>query len=238
VSDLLLEVLDIHTYYGDAQILEGVSFNVAKSACVAIIGRNGVGKTTLARSLMGFTPPRRGRIVFHGIDIAGLASQDIVRIGMALVPQGRRLFRSLTVEENLRIAANKTGRTPIGERWSLRSVYDLFPRLEERHHQRANTLSGGEQQMLAIGRSLMTCPTLLVLDEPTEGLAPMVIDFVVQTLQDLKRAGMSLLVLEQRVEVALRLADTAIAMGSHGNINFIGPAAKFPNHNADVPVSV
>jgi branched-chain amino acid transport system ATP-binding protein len=238
VSADLLEVHEIHTYYGDAQILEGVSFSVAQGVCVAILGRNGVGKTTLARSLMGFTPPRRGRIVFHGIDIAGLASQDIVRIGMALVPQGRRLFRSLTVEENLRIAENKMGRAHVDGRWSLRSVYDLFPRLEERRYQRANTLSGGEQQMLAIGRSLMTCPTLLVLDEPTEGLAPMVIDFVVQTLQDLKRAGMSLLVLEQRVEVALRLADIIIAMGSHGSIDFVGPAEKFPTRSSDVPVSV
>jgi branched-chain amino acid transport system ATP-binding protein len=238
VSDVLLEVFDIHTYYGDAQILEGVSLSVAESTCVAILGRNGVGKTTLARSLMGFTPPRRGRIVFHGMDITGLASHDIVRIGMALVPQGRRLFRSLTAEENLRIAANEKDRGPSGGQWSLRSVYDLFPRLEERRHQRANTLSGGEQQMLAIGRALMTRPTLLVLDEPTEGLAPMVIDFVVQTLQNLKRAGMSLLVLEQRVEVALRLADIAIAMGSHGSIDFVGPAGKFPTHSADVPVSV
>jgi branched-chain amino acid transport system ATP-binding protein len=229
---MLLQVLDIHTYYEDAQILEGVSFNVAKGACVAILGRNGVGKTTLARSLMGFTPPRRGRIVFHGIDVAGLASQDIVHRGMALVPQGRRLFRSLTVQENLMIAADKTSRAAAGRQWSLRSIYDLFPRLEERRYQRANTLSGGEQQMLAIGRALMTCPTLLLLDEPTEGLAPMVIDFVVQTLRDLKRAGMSLLVLEQRVEVALRLADNAIAMGSHGSIDFVGPAEKFPTHSS------
>jgi branched-chain amino acid transport system ATP-binding protein len=181
---------------------------------------------------MGFTPPRRGRIVFHGIDVAGLASQDIVHRGMALVPQGRRLFRSLTVQENLMIAADKTSRAAAGRQWSLRSIYDLFPRLEERRYQRANTLSGGEQQMLAIGRALMTCPTLLVLDEPTEGLAPMVIDFVVQTLRDLKRAGMSLLVLEQRVEVALRLADNAIAMGSHGSIDFVGPAEKFPTHSS------
>lgn len=237
MSDALLEVLDIHTYYGDAQILEGVTFAVAKGACVAILGRNGVGKTTLARSLIGFTPPRRGRIVFQGKNVAGLATQEIVRIGMALVPQGRRLFRSLTVEENLRIAAKKPGQAPGGRRWNLQRVYELFPRLQERRQQVANTLSGGEQQMLAIGRALMTCPTLLVLDEPTEGLAPMVIEFVVQTMEELKRDGTSLLLLEQRVEVALRLANTAIAMGSHGSINFVGPPEKFPVPGAELPSS-
>jgi branched-chain amino acid transport system ATP-binding protein len=238
VNDFLLQVIDIHTYYGDAHVLEGVSFNVEHSACVAILGRNGVGKTTLARSLIGFSPPRRGRIVFHGAEIAGLASQEIVGLGMAIVPQGRRVFRSLTVEENLRIAAKKSNRKSTTQGWDLQRIYRLFPRLQERRQQRAHTLSGGEQQMLAIGRALMTCPTLLVLDEPTEGLAPIVMEVVIKALEELKRAGVSLLLLEQRVEVALRLADTAIAMGSRGSIDFIGPPEGFPGHIATVvPVS-
>ncbi len=234
----LLQVIDIHTYYGDAYILEGVSFTVARGTCVAILGRNGVGKTTLARSLIGFTSPQRGSILFHGLEIAGLRSREIVRLGMAIVPQGRRVFRSLTVEENLRIAARRDWAGRDIPHWDLQLVYDLFPRLAERRQQRTNTLSGGEQQMLAIGRALMTCPTLLVLDEPTEGLAPLVIELVVKALEKLKSSGVSLLLLEQRVEVALRLADTAIAMGSHGSIDYAGAPETFPSHaNIGLPVS-
>jgi branched-chain amino acid transport system ATP-binding protein len=238
MSDALLQVIDIHTYYGEAHILDGVSFEVSRGTCVAILGRNGVGKTTLARSIIGFTPPKRGRIVFRGTEIAGLPSREIVRLGMAIVPQGRRIFRSLTVEENLRIAARKGKSEDEIVVWDLRGVYHLFPRLEERRRQRADTLSGGEQQMLAIGRALMTCPSLLVLDEPTEGLAPIVIGLVVKALEELRRSGVSLLLLEQRVEVALRLADVAIAMGSHGSIDSVSSPENFPTSAvAAVPVS-
>jgi branched-chain amino acid transport system ATP-binding protein len=233
----ILQVENIHTYYGDAHILDGVSFTVARGSCVAILGRNGVGKTTLARSLIGFTPPARGRVLFNGIDIAGRPSREIVRSGMAIVPQGRRIFASLTAEENLRIA---TGRRtiPAGEQsWNLDRVYGLFPRLKERRNQAAETLSGGEQQMLSIGRALMTSAALLLLDEPTEGLAPIVIEDLVKTLQELRRSGVSLLLLEQRVEVALRLADVAIIMTSRGHITFNGPPSEFPAHDpAAVPV--
>jgi branched-chain amino acid transport system ATP-binding protein len=224
----LLQVENIHTYYGDAHVLDGVSFEVAKGTCVAILGRNGVGKTTLARSIIGFTPPRRGRIVFDGISIVGLPPRMIVRHGMAIVPQGRRVFASLSAEENLRIAARRGAVDTAASLWNLRRVYDLFPQLEERRNQAANTLSGGEQQMLAVGRALLTCPKLLVLDEPTEGLAPIVIEFLLKALDELKRSGVSLLLLEQRVSVALQLADLAIAMASHGTITFTGPPERIP----------
>jgi branched-chain amino acid transport system ATP-binding protein len=227
----ILEVKEIHTYYGGAHILDGVSFAVPRGACVAILGRNGVGKTTLARSLIGFTPPARGRVVFNGIDITKRPSREIVRSGMAIVPQGRRIFAPLTAEENLRIA---TGRStvPKGEvSWNLDRVYELFPRLKERRKQPAETMSGGEQQMLSIGRALMTSAALLLLDEPTEGLAPIIIEDLVKALERLRRSGVSLLLLEQRVEVALRLAERAIIMTSRGHITFDGPASEFPAHD-------
>jgi branched-chain amino acid transport system ATP-binding protein len=228
MSNIILNVENIHTYYGDAHILDGVSFELTKGSCVAILGRNGVGKTTLARSIIGFTPPRRGRITFCGLSIVGLPSRTIVHQGMAIVPQGRRVFPSLSVEENLRVAARKGVADVAASVWDLRRVYDLFPRLEERKNQGANTLSGGEQQMLAIGRALMTCPKLLVLDEPTEGLAPIVIEFVVKALEELRRSGVSLLLLEQRMNVALQLADVAIAMVTRGAITFNGRPDDFP----------
>jgi branched-chain amino acid transport system ATP-binding protein len=232
----ILQVEDIHTYYGDAHILDGVSFTVNKGSCAAILGRNGVGKTTLARSLIGFTPPARGRVIFNGVDITGRPSREIVRSGMAIVPQGRRIFAPLTVEENLRIATGR--RNPPGEEsWNLERVYALFPRLKERRNQMSETLSGGEQQMLSIGRALMTSAALLVLDEPTEGLAPIIIEDLVKALQQLRGSGVSLLLLEQRVEVALRLADAAMIMVSRGHITFRGPPSEFPAHDAaTVPV--
>ena len=226
----LLQIKNIHAYYGDAHILDGVSLDVPAGSCVGIVGRNGVGKTTLARSIIGFTPPVRGEIVFKGIDITGLPSRRIVRGGMAIVPQGRRVFVSLTVEENLRVAHGRGDAG--GARWTLQRVYALFPRLSERRRQMAHTLSGGEQQMLAIGRALMTSPLLLILDEPTEGLAPIIIEDIVKAFEALRGSGVSLLLFEQRVEIALRLADLAVLMTSRGAIAFSGPPSQFPVHDA------
>src|SRR5688572_19609244 len=160
----ILEVKDIHTYYGDAYVLQGLSLSLEKGQILGLLGRNGVGKTTLVNSIVGFTPPRRGSIVFKGDEITSLPSFETVRRGMGLVPQGRRVFPTLGVEENLLVAE----RSPERHGWNLERGYALFPRLQERCNQRARTLSGGEQQMLAIGRGLMTNPDCLIMDEPAD----------------------------------------------------------------------
>jgi len=166
----VLEVRDVHTYYGESHVLHGVSLTVAPGQVVTILGRNGMGKTTLIRSVIGFTPARRGSIHFKGRDVTHWPSFRMVALGMGLVPQGRRVFPSLSVRENLEVAARGNGGG-----WTLERVYGLFPRLKERAVNRANKLSGGEQQMLAIGRALMSNPELLLMDEPTEGLAPLLV---------------------------------------------------------------
>jgi branched-chain amino acid transport system ATP-binding protein len=197
----ILQIEDIHTYYGDAYVLQGLSLELGEGQIVGLLGRNGVGKTTLVNSIVGFNRPRRGRIVFKGVDITRLSSFETVRSGMGLVPQGRRVFASLSVEENLRVA--KTEESP----WTLQRVYQLFPRLEERRRQRAKTLSGGEQQMLAIARGLMTNPDCLIMDEPSEGLAPIIIQTVWQAVSKLKQQGLSILLVEQNAALALQLVD-------------------------------
>jgi branched-chain amino acid transport system ATP-binding protein len=197
----VLAVADLHTYYGDSHVLHGVSLSVAPGEVVAMLGRNGMGKTTLIRSIVGFTPPRRGRVSFRGDDITAWPPFRRVERGMALVPQGRRIFASLSVRENLDVARGGHGR------WNLARVYELFPRLRERAANRANKLSGGEQQMLAIGRSLMSNPDLLLMDEPTEGLAPLLVAQVGQAIGELKRAGLSILLVEQNLPMAAAVAD-------------------------------
>jgi len=199
----ILEVHDIHTYYGDSYVLQGLSLALREGHILGLLGRNGVGKTTLVNSLIGFNHPRRGKIIFKGIDMTHTSSFVTVRLGMGLVPQGRRVFPTLSVEENLRVAERGNGR----HGWSLDRVYNLFPQLSGRRRQRAKTLSGGEQQMLAIGRGLMTNPDCLIMDEPSEGLAPIIIQGVWDIIGKLKQEGLSILLVEQNVVLALKLVD-------------------------------
>jgi len=211
VTAPLLEIRDIHTYYNQSYILQGVTLHVAPGEIVGVLGRNGVGKTTLMRSVIGFTPPRGGQIIFSGRDITKSATETIVRQGVALVPQGRRVFRSLSVSENLAIAAqSRDSQRPV---WTMGHVFDAFPRLRERQNQRAGTLSGGEQQMLAVGRALISNPRLILLDEPTEGLSPLLVRELQGVLKRLKEEGTTLLLIEQRVNFALALTDRVYLMG-------------------------
>jgi branched-chain amino acid transport system ATP-binding protein len=213
----LLTVEDIHTYYDHSHILQGVSLDAPSHAVTAILGRNGVGKTTLIRSIIGFTPPRSGRIVFDGRPIERLASHVIARRGIGLVPQGRRIFGSLTVRENLLIggAPQRSGR------WNLETVYALFPRLAERAANYGGQLSGGEQQMVAIGRALMANPLLLLMDEPSEGLAPLIVQELQQTMRRLKETGLAIVLVEQNLPLALSVADSASII-SKGRVIFAG----------------
>jgi len=199
----ILEVHDIHTYYGEAHVLHGLSLQLNEGQILGLLGRNGVGKTTLVNSIVGFNPPHRGKVVFKGVDVTFASSFATVRSGIGLVPQGRRIFPSLSVEENLLVAERSVDR----HGWNLRRAYALFPRLQERRRQRAKTLSGGEQQMLAIGRGLMTNPDCLIMDEPSEGLAPIIIRGLWEAIGKLKEAGLSILLVEQNAALALKLVD-------------------------------
>ena len=213
----MLAVEGIQTYYGDSHVLHGVSVRVAPGEAVALLGRNGAGKTTLIRSVAGMTPPRDGRVVFDGQAVERWPAYRIARRGLALVPQGRRIFAPLSVRENLLLGARS------GE-WRLEKVYDLFPRLREREGQSGGTLSGGEQQMLAIGRALMTNGRMLVLDEPSEGLAPIIVREIGRVVQGLKGERLSILLVEQNYHLALRVADRIYVMNK-GQIVWEGTPA-------------
>jgi branched-chain amino acid transport system ATP-binding protein len=208
----MLRVIDIHTYYGSSYILQGISTEVQRQTVVAILGRNGMGKTTLMHSLIGIVKPRQGSVIFNDEDITPLESYKIVRKGISLVPQGRQIFPSLTVEENLKVASLGTR-----EIWNIGRIYELFPPLKLRAHHMGNRLSGGEQQMLAVGRSLMTNPLMLLMDEPTEGLAPIYVQIIGRILQELLGNGISILFVEQNLPFALRNA-TFIHIMSKGKI--------------------
>jgi branched-chain amino acid transport system ATP-binding protein len=213
----VLEVDGIHTYYGESHVLHGVSLRVAPGEAVALLGRNGAGKTTAIRSIVGFTPPRAGRVVFEGQAIERWPAYRIARRGLALVPQGRRIFAPLSVRENLLLGARSEG-------WTLERVFELFPRLRERQAQLGGTLSGGEQQMLAIARALLTNGRLLLLDEPSEGLAPLLVREIGMILTALKAERLSLLLVEQNYHLALRVADRVYVMNK-GQIVYQGTPA-------------
>ena len=219
----MLEVRGIDTYYGLGHILHDLSITVREGEVVALLGRNGAGKTTTLRSITGLTPPRRGQIAYKGRDIAGLPTHRISRLGIALVPETRGIFSYLTARENLAIA-----RRP-GSRWDEHSVLARFPKLREVLERKGRLLSGGEQQMLAIARALLTGPELLLLDEPSQGLAPLVVEAVMGTVRDLKAERVSMLLVEQNAEMALDLADRVYVI-DHGTIVYEGtPAALRAN---------
>jgi branched-chain amino acid transport system ATP-binding protein len=205
MTERLLELAGVETCYGRSQVLFGISLAIARGEVVTLMGRNGMGKTTTVRSIMGLTPATAGSIRFDGDEIRGLASYRIAQRGIGLVPEGRQVFPNLTTRENLvATAANRAGAR---DEWTLARIYELFPRLAERSDSMGNQLSGGEQQMLAIGRALMINPRLLILDEATEGLAPMIRAEIWQCLMRLKAAGQSILVIDKNVEALIRIAD-------------------------------
>lgn len=226
---MILEVREIHTYYGLSHILFGVSLAVAQGEVVCLLGRNGAGKTTTLRSIMGLTPPRSGSITFRGVEIAGLPAFQIARMGIGYVPEDRRIFPDLTVLENLEVAARsvRNGQTP----WTVEKVYTLFPKLQELERQRGMHLSGGEQQMLTIARTLMGNPTLLLLDEPTEGLAPLIVRLFGELIHHLKEEGITILLAEQNVKFALRHADRGYII-DNGQIRYHGSMAALKEDEA------
>jgi branched-chain amino acid transport system ATP-binding protein len=211
----------VHTFYGDSHILHGVNFALRPGAVLALLGRNGAGKTTCISTIIGFLRPRNGEIRLFGEPIEGLSPERISHLGVGLVPQGRRIFPSLTVRENLVVAQQRARAT--GKPWNLERIYDMFPRLRERHGQFAGTLSGGEQQMLAIGRALMGNPRILLLDEPSEGLAPLIVAEVGRTIRRLKQEGQSIVLVEQNIQLALEVADQAVILNT-GRCVFAGNA--------------
>ena len=220
----LLEVSGLNAYYGSARALHDVSFSMDRES-VAIVGRNGMGKTTLCAAIMGLTPPRTsGSVKFDGAELAGKPAYKIARAGLGYVPQGRRLFPSLTVNEHLKISTRSDGNGG----WSIERIYDLFPRLAERKRNGGAELSGGEQQMLAIGRALLGNPELLIMDEPSEGLAPAIVDSLVETFKTLSKDGLAILLIEQKLDVATALAERQLVMVG-GEIALETTAAELEN---------
>ena len=216
----MLSVKGIHTYYGLSHILYDVSLEVSKGEIVGLLGRNGAGKSTTMRSISGLTPPRQGTITFHGESLAGKQAYRLVRQGIAYVPDDRRVFADLSVDDNLEITYGRNAQ------WSKDRVYDLFPALREIKDRRSGNLSGGEQQMLTIGRSLMTAPELLLLDEPTEGLAPLIVRDLEQQILRLRDAGISILLSEQNIKSAMKLIERVYVI-DNGRIRFEGTVAEF-----------
>lgn len=227
----MLQVTDLDVFYGDAQALWGASVTVGSGEVVSIVGSNGAGKSTLVNAIMGILRPRRGRIVLDDQDVTETPGHRMCRAGVAIVPEGRRLFPSMSVEDNLDLGAfNRVARAHYEE--SLQWVHTLFPRLADRRSQLAGSLSGGEQQMLAIGRSLMTDPRLLLMDEPSEGLAPAVLDLILDRLLQIKLQGQAVMLAEQNVDLALEVADRVCILGEAGAIGWSGPPATLRDNPA------
>ncbi len=218
----MIEVSDLHTYRGINYVLQGVNLRIEDGACTVLLGRNGMGKTTLVHTIMGMLRPRSGRITLGDEDLVGKQPFQIARRGIALIPQGRRIFPSLTVEENLALAARGTAGDGA---WTAERVYDLFGNLAERRRHRGGQLSGGEQQMLAVGRALLANPSLLLMDEPSEGLAPVIIERIGEILADLRRGGLSIFLVEQNYGLAVSLADTIYIL-SNGRVVWQGTSGE------------
>jgi branched-chain amino acid transport system ATP-binding protein len=216
----VLEVRDLHAHYGKSHILHGVSLEVREGELVTLLGRNGAGKTTTIRSLMGLNRQIQGQVRILGHDVTGWPGFRIAGLGVGYVPEGRRVFANLTVDENLRVPADRPGP------WTIPRVYELFPRLAERKGNKGRQLSGGEQEMLAIGRALLLNPKLLLLDEPSQGLAPLVVQDVFRIIVKMRGEGMSVLLVEQNVRAAVEIADRAYVLDD-GRVVYEGPAAEF-----------
>jgi branched-chain amino acid transport system ATP-binding protein len=225
-----LRIEGIDAYYGDSHVLHGVSLALGEGRLLGLLGRNGAGKSTCLSSIVGLVPPRRGSIAVFGRQVAGLAPEQIAQTGVALVPQGRRIFKSLTVRENLVIASRDARKRAAA---TLASIYEMFPRLCERQRQLAGSLSGGEQQMLAIGRALMSNPRLLLMDEPAEGLAPLIVAEVMTIIRRLKASGLSILLVEQNARLVMGLADNIVILNS-GRVAVAGTSAGLMRDDIDL----
>jgi branched-chain amino acid transport system ATP-binding protein len=222
-----LDAADLQTFYGKSHILHGVSLQVPEGQITALLGRNGAGKTTTLRSLLGLTPPREGRVTIFGTDTTGWPTSQVAALGVGYVPEGRRVFPNLTVEENLKVPLDRGGP------WIIDRVYQLFPRLGERRQQKGRQLSGGEQEMLAIARALLVNPKLLILDEPSQGLAPLIVREVFRVVAQMREEGMSVLLVEQNVRMSLQVADRAYVLND-GSIVYSGPAKELAADQARV----
>ena len=228
-ADLLLEVSDIHVFYGAIHAIKGISFDVSRGEIVALIGANGAGKSTTLNTIAGLLRPRSGSIRFKGENVTGTPASRMVFKGLALCPEGRRIFQQMTVKENLEMGAFSRPNTEIGD--AMEDVFTRFPRLREREKQVAGTLSGGEQQMLAMGRALMGKPDVLMLDEPSMGLAPILVEQIFGIIQELHEAGTTILLVEQNAQMALSVADRAYVLET-GLIGMSGPARDLLNDDA------
>ena len=203
----MLRVEDLHTYYGQGHVLQGVELEVSAGRIAAVLGRNGVGKTTTLRSIIGLTPPRRGHVLIAGQDVAGWAPHRIARVGLGYVPEGRMIFPDLTVVENIQVAQRVPAR-----HWTIERLFELFPALAERRRSKGSQLSGGEQQMLAVARALVTDPRVILLDEPSQGLAPLVVEELIRLIARLRQEGVSLLLVEQNLNLAEAVADVVYVL--------------------------